>query len=105
MQGSIPKHIIINIKIPVIIEHDKFGFVAYSDCPELKGLIADGETEEEVLDNFKDASICYIKSLLKHGAPLPIGSTIYVKKIAANKPLIKDIEIPLNLSNECFVTV
>lgn len=104
MQGSIPKHIMFKIKIPVIIEHDKFGFVAYSDCPELKGLIADGETEEKVLDNFKDASICYIKSILKHKDPLPIGSTIYVKKIPAKKPLIKNIEIPLNLSDECFVT-
>ena len=104
MQGSIPKHTIITVKIPVIMECNKFGFVAYSNCPELKGLIADGKTEDEVLDNFKDASICYMKSLLKHNDPLPIGSTIYVRKITAKKPLIKDIEIPLNL-DECLAAV
>ncbi|MBA7547670.1 hypothetical protein ES705_40100 [subsurface metagenome] len=105
MQGRIPKKTIINIKIPAIIEHDEFGFFAYSDCPGLKGLIADGKTEEEVLDNFKDASICYIKSLLKHEDPLPLGSTVYVKKTTTTKPRTKDIEIPLNLSDERFVAV
>ncbi|GAH70266.1 unnamed protein product, partial [marine sediment metagenome] len=105
VQGRIPKKIIIDIKIPAIIEQDEFGFFAYSDCPGLKGLIADGKTEEEVSDNFKDASICYIKSLLKHKDPLPLGSTVYVKKTAITKPRTKDVEIPLSLGDKCFKAV
>ena len=90
----------IKIKIPVFIEKDENGFIAY--CPELKGLMADGDTEKEVLDNFANAAVAYIKSLMKHNDPLPVCSATHVEDIST-KPTIREIEIPLPviLDNRC----
>lgn len=65
-----PIHIL-KFRIRVVVEPDDEGFHAY--CPDLKGLHADGETEEEALKNAKCAARLYIESLLKHEEPLPIG--------------------------------
>jgi len=58
-------------RIQVVIEPDEGGFHAY--CPALKGLHTCGETEQEALQNAKDAAIAYLQSLLKHGDPIPVG--------------------------------
>ncbi len=55
----------------IIIEPDGDQFHAY--CPALKGLHTCGTTEEEALQNAKDAAIAYLVSLVKHGDPIPIG--------------------------------
>ena len=60
-----------NFKISVIIESDEDGYHAY--CPALKGLHTCGDTEEETVNNAKDAIIAYMHSLIKHGDPIPIG--------------------------------
>ncbi len=39
--------------IPVIIEHDKDGYVA--SCPDLQGCYSQGRTYEEVVENIQDA--------------------------------------------------
>ena|SRR3990172_9242507 len=57
-------------KIPVCIEPDGEGFYAY--CPALKGVHVDGETKEKALKNVMEAIILYLKSLIKHGEPIPI---------------------------------
>jgi len=59
--------------IDVIIEPDGDEFHAY--CPGLKGLHTCGSTEEEALQNAKDAAVAYLVSLMKHGDPIPIGIT------------------------------
>ncbi len=47
---------------PVILEKDETGgFVVY--CPTLKGCVSQGETEEEALENIKDAIVTYLQSL------------------------------------------
>ena len=60
-------------KVQVVIEPDGTGFHAY--CPALKGLHTCGDTEEEALQNAKDAATAYLRSLMKHGDPIPIGIT------------------------------
>ena len=39
--------------IPVVIEHDKDGYVAF--CPDLQGCYSQGKTYEEVVENIRDA--------------------------------------------------
>lgn len=55
----------------IVIEPDNGQYYAY--CPALDGLHVGGSTEEEALRNAKDAAIAYLKSLLKHGDPIPLG--------------------------------
>lgn len=61
----------IEFTLEIVVEPDDVGFYAY--CPALKGLHVGGETKGEVLQNAADASILYIKSLIRHGEPIPIG--------------------------------
>lgn len=58
-------------KIEIFVESDESGFHAY--CPALKGLHTCGDTEEEALNNAADAAIAYLRSLIKHGDPIPVG--------------------------------
>jgi predicted RNase H-like HicB family nuclease len=43
--------------------------VAY--CPALPGYISQGATREEAQGNIKEAITGYLKSLKKHGEPMP----------------------------------
>jgi predicted RNase H-like HicB family nuclease len=66
----------ISFSVMVIIEPDDDRFHAF--CPALKGLHVEGATEEEACKNAADAAIAYLKSLIKHQDPIPLG--IIVKK-------------------------
>ncbi|MCK4761215.1 MAG: type II toxin-antitoxin system HicB family antitoxin [Candidatus Aminicenantes bacterium] len=61
----------LTFEIPIIIEPDNGEFYAHS--PALSGLHVGGKTEEEALVNAVDAAIAYLKSIIKHGEPIPIG--------------------------------
>ena len=63
----------IDFAVQIIVEPDEGGFYAY--CPALKGLHVGGDTEEEALQNARDATIAYLHSLIRHGEPIPIGIT------------------------------
>ncbi len=65
------------VKIVIVIEPDENGFHAY--CPALEGLHTDGNTEQEALQNAKDAATAYLSSLIKHGDPVPVGITVSKK--------------------------
>ena len=65
---------IIGFRVEVVVEADKVGFHAY--CPALKGLHTCGDTEQEALQNARDAAIAYLRTSIKHGDPIPIGITI-----------------------------
>ena len=54
----------------IIVDEDIPGYHAYA--PSLKGLHMGGDTEKDARENAKDAAALYLKSLLKHGNPLPI---------------------------------
>ncbi len=51
------------MEYPVVVEKDEEagGFVVY--CPTLRGCVSQGETEEEALENIKDAIRTYLLSL------------------------------------------
>lgn len=51
------------MEYPVVLEKDEEagGYVVY--CPTLKGCVSQGETEEEALENIKDAIGTYLLSL------------------------------------------
>jgi predicted RNase H-like HicB family nuclease len=57
--------------ISIVIEPDADGYYAY--CPALKGLHTCGATEGEAIENAKNAATAYIRSLIKHGDPIPVG--------------------------------
>lgn len=62
------------MEYPVVLERDETGgVVAY--CPTLKGCVSQGETEEEALENIKDAIVTYLQSLedLKKIRPMDLG--------------------------------
>jgi predicted RNase H-like HicB family nuclease len=62
----------------VIVEPDEGSFHAY--CPAFKGLHVDGKDEEETLRNAVEAAGVYIRSLIAHGEPLPIGPNCTVEE-------------------------
>lgn len=70
-------------KIQVIVEPVEKGFHGY--CPALKGLHTDGNTVEEAFDNAYDAAQAYIRSLIKHGDPIPVGILINDSHKKANQ--------------------
>jgi predicted RNase H-like HicB family nuclease len=51
------------MEYPVVLERDKEagGYVVY--CPTLRGCVSQGETEEEALENIKDAIRTYLLGL------------------------------------------
>lgn len=61
----------ITFHITVVTEPDGDGF--YAHAPALKGLHTCGSTEKEALQNARNAAIAYLKSLIKHGDPIPVG--------------------------------
>jgi len=63
----------ITFNIAVYVEPDGGGFHAF--CPALPGLHADGATEREAFRAAGEAAAGYLKSMLKHGEPIPIGMT------------------------------
>jgi predicted RNase H-like HicB family nuclease len=59
-----------SIKYRVYLEQDEDGmFVA--TCPTLPGCVSQGQTRAEATANIREAIEGYLKSLLKHGEPVP----------------------------------
>lgn len=61
----------ISFSVMVVIEPDTDRFHAF--CPALKGLHVEGATEEDACNNAADAAMAYLKSLIKHREPIPVG--------------------------------
>lgn len=64
----------LGFRVEIIIEPDGDSFHSY--CPALKGLHSCGDTEEEAVQNAKDAAVAYLMSSIKHGDPIPVGIII-----------------------------
>ena len=79
---------VIGFRVEVIVEPDEIGFHAY--CPALKGLHTCGDTEEEAVQNAKDAAIAYLESLIKHGDPIPVGVIMREEAEKTPHPPTKD---------------
>jgi predicted RNase H-like HicB family nuclease len=68
-----PRVKVLKFWVLIIVDKDTPGYHAYA--PSLKGLHMGGDTEKEARDNAKEAGVLYLKSLLKHGDPIPIDVT------------------------------
>lgn len=85
--------------ITLIVEPDDDRFHAF--CPALRGLHAEGATEEEACENAIDAAIAYLKSLIKHGDPIPLG--VMVKE--EEQPTLPIMPVPSKFVRQIPVTV
>ena len=56
-------------RVEIIKDTDEEGYVAF--IPELKGCITTGVTEEDALENLKDAKAAWLSSALEDGDPIP----------------------------------
>ena len=54
----------------VYLEHDEDGMFVVS-CPALPGCVSQGRTRSEAIENIREAIEGYLKSLRKHGEPVP----------------------------------
>ena len=88
------------LKIIICIQDDEPGFHAF--CPALKEVHTYGMTEEEAIESCKDAIIAYLKSLVKHGDPIPAtlfqspqASTLQTRKshCANGKSVVQSLEL------------
>ena len=57
----------------VIIEKGKQGFGAYS--PDLPGCVAVGDTQEEVVENMREAIVMHLQGMIEDQEPIPIPQT------------------------------
>lgn len=64
----------LRLRFEVVLEKDERGY--YARCPALAGLHIDGATEQEALENTKDAIVAYLESLEKHNDPIPVGCIV-----------------------------
>ena len=67
----------LSLSVLIVTEKDGNGF--HSFAPALKGLHVDGSTQDEALENAKNAIHVYLESLSKHNDPLPVGPYFKVK--------------------------
>ena len=65
------------LSVLVITEEDGNGFHAFA--PAFKGLHVGGSTQNEALENAKEAICVYIESLTMHHDPLPVGPYLKVQ--------------------------
>lgn len=58
------------MKYRVCLVQDEDG-VFVATCPTLPGCVSQGRTRSEAADNIREAIEGYLKSLRKHGEPIP----------------------------------
>ena len=58
------------LKFAITLEQDEDGFIVVS-CPALPGCHSQGRTEDEAINNIKEAIRGYIASMHRHGEPVP----------------------------------
>lgn len=58
------------VKYRVYLEQDEDG-VFVASCPALPGCISQGQSRTEATDNIREAIEGYLRSLRKHGEPVP----------------------------------
>ena len=58
------------MKFRILVEPDEDG-VFVAQCPTLPGCVSQGATRHEAMANIRDAIQVYLRSLEKHGDPVP----------------------------------
>jgi len=61
----------LRLQVSIVVEEDGDSYHAY--CPAFKGLHVDGKNVDEAVERAREAVRIYLKSLLLHGEPLPVG--------------------------------
>ena len=89
MTTSIKKITALKFWVRIVVEKDGEGFYSYT--PSLKGIHMGGDTPEEAFDNTREAAMLYLKSMLKHGDPIPID--VLEPNVTAKLSRSKDIVI------------
>lgn len=74
-KGKMPQR----LSVQIVVAKDEETFHAYA--PALKGLHVDGATQEEAVENVKEAIAVYLESLHKYGDPLPEGPGLVIQRI------------------------
>ena len=69
------------MRFRVLIEPDEDG-VFVAECPTLPGCISQGNTRDEAIANIRDAIGGYLKSLEKHGEPVPLPISEEIVEVA-----------------------
>lgn len=69
------------MKYRVYLEPDEDG-VFVATCPALPGCVSQGRTRAEAAENIREAIEGYLKSLRKHGDPVPPGILEEVIEVA-----------------------
>jgi predicted RNase H-like HicB family nuclease len=67
----------LKFRVPIIIEPDSKGYFAHS--PALPGLMMDGDTKEEALQNARDGAIGLLQLMINDGDPIPLNIIIQSK--------------------------
>jgi len=62
-----------SILLTPLSEEDGGGW--FVEIPELPGCMSDGESQQEALENIKDAKKLWLESSLIHGDPIPEPQT------------------------------
>jgi antitoxin HicB len=65
----------------VYLQPDEDG-VFVATCPALPGCVSQGTTRSEARENIREAIVLYLKSLRKHGEPVPPGIEEEVVEVA-----------------------
>lgn len=65
----------IKIQVRVIVERDGDGFHAY--VPDLKGVHAAGDSEQEAISAVREGVSLYVQSLMKHDQSIPVGVVVF----------------------------
>lgn len=68
----------IKIQVRVIVERDGDGFHAY--VPDLKGVHAAGDSEQEAIVAVREGVTLYMQSLMKHNQSIPVGVVVFDRR-------------------------
>ncbi len=72
----------VRVSLQVCFELDGDGFHAYA--PALKGCHVGGATLEEAHSAIREAAQLYLRSLIKHGDPIPVGCAEHPTAVRAS---------------------
>jgi predicted RNase H-like HicB family nuclease len=86
--------------LDVFVEPDDDGFYAY--CPALEGLHVGGDTLDEAVKNAVDAATAYIRSLIKHGDPIPLR---IIRTETAQRVPLEDTPHPIRRTEQVAVAL
>ena len=61
------------MKLIVTLERDETGMIV-AECPSIPGCISQGKTEEDALENIREAIQACIEARAAHGMPITIAT-------------------------------